>query len=253
MRPTALTVPFLFVAIAFVAVACGTTPESIITPIPFRTPVGPELGDADTTETDVVAPTPFAVEGDRFSDSDASLDADSGARAVVVSEPSVGSVIDRLGYALVPQALPPGFALNVAEVLVFPSDITARQVCVPLGDGTAASGALELHITYPMRFTPDGDSFFETAGFQVPDDVMESISLGSMEAYLIKGGWDPDSMRILQPYLAVWDYERSMTVMFLHPDTPTGPVWVAVRAELSTRWITVQELIGVAESLIAVE
>jgi hypothetical protein len=203
--------------------------------------------------TDVVAPTPFAVQGDRFSDSDAGAEASTAAGAVTVAEPSVGSVVDRLGYALVPQSLPTGFVLNIAEVLVFPSDITARQVYVPLGDGTASSGALELHITYPMRFTPDGDSFFEEAGFQVPDDVMEAISLGAMEAYLIRGGWDPDSMRIMQPYLAVWDYERSMTVMFLLPDTPSGPVWVAVRAELSTRWITVPELIGVAESLIAVE
>ena len=214
---------------------------------------GVKDSESDSGDTTGGAPTPFAVEGDLFSDSTIGAGEGEGGSRVVVSKPSVNAVIDRLGYALVPQTLPPGFALNVAEVLVFPSDITARQVYVPLGDGSAASGALELHIAYPMRFTPDGDSFFEEAGFQVPDDVMEPISLGSLEAYLIRGGWDPDSMRILQPYLAVWDYDRSMTVMFLHPDTPAGPVWVAVRAELHSQWITVPELIDVAESLIAVE
>ena len=82
---------------------------------------------------------------------------------------------------------------------------------------------------------------------------MEPISLGSAEAYLITGGWDPDTMRILQPYLARWDYERSLTVMFLSPDTPDGPVWVAVRAGLSTKWITLEEPVVVAESMLRVK
>jgi hypothetical protein len=250
----------LFIALTVVASACGGTGV----PVQSLTPVSPVAADlkpsvtlenkgADSGNTGSGAPAPFAVKGDRFTDPEIGPGGGEVGSEVMFTEPSVNTVIDRLGYALVPQTLPRGFALNIAEVLVFPADITAWQVYVPLGDGTASSGALELHITYPMRFTPDGDSFFEAAGFQVPDDVMEPITLGSMEAYLIGGGWDPDSMRILQPYLAVWDYERSLTVMFLHPDTPAGPVWVAVRAELTTLWITVPELIDVAESLIPVE
>jgi hypothetical protein len=230
---------FLLTVIA-VAFACGTVPS------PMASPIATGAVPAATT-VPMAAPTAFAVVDDVFAEPES---AEMDIRPVA---PTVAPVIESLGYALVPKALPNGFALNVAEILVFPADITARQVYLPEGDGSKTSGALELDVTYPMRFTPGGDSFFEQAGFQVPDDVMEPIPFGSTEAYLITGGWDPDTMRILQPYLARWDYERSLTVMFLYPDTPDGPVWVAVRAELSTKWITPEELVGVAESMLRVD
>lgn len=226
---------------------------SLLTLIAVAAACGTGDGTADRTAIPTAAtvpiatPTVFAVVDDVFAEPEP---AEMDIRPIA---PTVAPVIERLGYALVPNALPRGFELNLAEVLVFPADITARQVYLPDRDGNETSGALELHVTYPMRFTPDGDSFFEQAGFLVPDDVMKPISFGSAEAYLITGGWDPDTMRILQPYLARWDYERPLTVMFLYPDTPDGPVWVAVRAELSTKWITPEELVVVAESMLRVE
>ncbi len=229
----AILISFSAVAVSAFAVACGTSSS---TPAPTAA-IGP-----------LATPTVFAVVDDVFAESEsAEIDEiDIGPVA-----PTVAPIIERLGYALVPESLPRGFELNLAEVLVFPADVTARQVYLPASDGPG--GALELHVTYPMRFTPDGDSFFEQAGFQVPNDVMEPVSFGSGEAYLITGGWDPETMRILQPYLARWDYERSLTVMFLYTDTPNEPIWVAVRAKLSTKWITPEELVVIAESMLRVE
>jgi hypothetical protein len=52
------------------------------------------------------------------------------------------------------------------------------------------------------------------------------------------------------PTEARWDYERSLTVMIAYPMGTTEPVWVAVRAELLPGlWITVSELIAIAESI----
>ena len=187
-------------------------------------------------------PTPFPVEG-----------APAGIASPTPDEPSPLAIANELGFALVPAVLPKDFTLEIAEVLRFPAAITARQLYVSGGTGSispGAGGGLELHVTYPMRFTPNGDSFFEEAGFQVPDDVMDPIAVGSVEAYVIRGGWDPKSMRIMQPYLARWDYERSLTIMFVFEDTPAGPVWVSVRAENKPAgWITVAELVRIAESI----
>lgn len=231
---------YLTVLVVAITVACGGggTAAPAIDEVPAATGV-PE------PDAEMVAPTPFAATDDPFADVDSGMDAE-----VRLADPTVAAVVEALGFALAPLTLPTGFELDRAEVLQFPTAITARHVYRAADGGGDGN---ELHLTYPMRFTPNGDSFFEGAGFEVPDDVMDTISVASSEAYLIKGGWDPDSMRILQPYLARWDYDRSLTVMFVYDETPAGPVWVAVRADRPAAWTTAAELVRIAESVRQVE
>ncbi len=101
-----------------------------------------------------------------------------------------------------------------------------------------------------MIFPPTGGSLFEHAGFGIPEDALIELPLNGGTGFLIRGGWDPQTLRLELPTEARWDYERSLTVMIAFQMGSVEPVWVAVRAEhLPDLWISVAELISIAESI----
>lgn len=154
-------------------------------------------------------------------------------------------VVNELGYALAPGRLPDGFELGTVDMLMFPSNPTGRQIYTE-----SAENNFELHISYPMRFPPNGGSLFEHAGFGLPQDAVSEVSMADRTGYVIKGGWDPESLRLEFPSEAIWDYERSLTVMIAYQMDSMEPVWVAIRAENRPgSWITVAELVSIAESI----
>jgi|GEM_PF-2843486 hypothetical protein len=188
--------------------------------------------DADDVDDRFAAPTPFEVP-------EASLAAPS------AEETLFAPIVGELGYALVPSVIPKGFELSTVDMLMLPSNPTGRQIYTG-----SIEDDFELHITYPMRFPPTGGSLFEHAGFGFPTDALIEIPLADGTGFVIKGGWDPQTLRLELPTEARWDYERSLTVMIAYQMGATEPVWVAVRAEhLPGRWITVSELIAIAEPL----
>jgi hypothetical protein len=127
-------------------------------------------------------------------------------------------------------------------VTVTPTNlVTPTAPVAPTGGFIHSEGALDLVLGDAAR--AGMETISDGLGYVlVPDELPAAFTLTMARLVDVPGA----------PLATVF-YESRGRRLSLSPDIPDGPVWVAVRAELSTKWITPEELVVVAESMLRIK
>ena len=156
--------------------------------------------------------------------------------------PAIGEVIERLGYALQPAALPDGFKLAG----VFPDNNAFRQVYQDTDKN--------IIIAYPLEFSPDPTT--DPLGWERPQDAVSSLQIGDQTVHLMIGGWSDASIiagPALKPDRAEWDYDKSLALFFACRVDGGLKIPIAIQASQSSQgpidWMDVGKIVEIAQSL----
>ena len=154
----------------------------------------------------------------------------------------IGEVINELGFALEPSALPAGFRLAG----VSSSNNEVRQIYQNVDKN--------IIVAYPVDFSPDSAS--DPLGWERPQDAVSGIRVGDQTAHLMIGGWSDASViagPALKPDRAVWDYDKSLALFFTCRVASGLSVAVAIQASQTSSepitWIDAGKIVNMAQSM----
>ena len=213
------------------AQAVVSAPTRVVKPTPSRaTPTAAALQPTATS----VAPAPTSSPVDQSAIQCATSDSDA-------VPPEIDEIIESLGYAYGPTALPKNF--NLADVSFDRSAV--RQTY------QHESEYKNIIVAYPIEFSPDKVS--GPLGWERPADAVSALRLGNQTAYIMTGGWSDASIiagPALNPKDAVWDYDKSLALFFTCRSEGGQTVDMAIQALPGPMdWIAIGEIVDVAHSL----
>ena len=169
--------------------------------------------------------------------------------------PDLNSVKQQLGYALAPELMPEGFEFH------------SYQISGP-GDALATIAYTQSNHTILIRYTREVSgwldnyslSFLHNLGLEWhrPEDAVSDVPVNGKPATLIRGMWDNDTLNLiaradveaLHEHTPGWDYDTSWALFFTHELSDSRLVDVVMTALYEPgEWITVDEMIAIAESV----
>jgi hypothetical protein len=179
--------------------------------------------------------------------------------------PNLDEVEEALGYSLAPRYLPEGFEFDQYEVLGYAESGYYRSLAPyasVLYKRFQNYAYHHIFIQYPLSFpsSVSDDFMLELLEleWQRPDDAVSVVTVNGETAYLVRGTWSAESLRLLQKpdpellaeYTPEWDYEMYLSLYFNYELSPDEVVSVMIRAMLyPSEWITAKEMVRIAESI----
>ncbi len=149
-----------------------------------------------------------------------------------------------LGYVFEPTFVPAGFEFSSSSL-----DQRQRANLVYRG------GQQIMLIAYPVAFEPKGSPTMIQLGMIQPEDAIIEVSINTVSGHVIRGGWSEQTILAgpgLDSSLAVWDYERSLTLFFNCDSTESSEeVGIAIQSipDAAGNLISQPDLVQVATSM----
>ena len=148
-----------------------------------------------------------------------------------------------LGYAFEPTFIPAGFEFSSSSI-----DRRQRANLVYRG------GQQIMLIAYPITFEPQGSPTMIQLGMIQPEDAITEISISTVPGHVMRGGWSERTILAgpgIDPSLAKWDYDRSMTLFFNCDYTESEEVGIAIQSipDGEGNLISQPDLVQVATSM----
>ncbi len=168
--------------------------------------------------------------------------------------PNLDEVQKSIGYFLAPTYLPEGFEFHLSEV-IGPYEPIANVVYRSLNH--------HIFVMYPQELPPPWGTvslLWERLGldWQRPEDAASIVKVNGKPAYLIRGMWSADTLKQLEKpdleklrnFTPEWDYDFSLSLYFGYELSDGNTVIVLLRAMFyPAEWITIEEMVKIAESL----
>ena len=149
-----------------------------------------------------------------------------------------------LSYAFEPTFIPAGFEYSSSTL-----DRRRRANLVYRG------GQQIMLIAYPVTFEPQGSPTMVKLGLIQPEDAITEVSINTIPGHVMSGGWSEQTILAgpgIDPSLAKWDYERSMTLFFDCDSAESEEVGIAIQSipDGAGNLISQSDLVQVATSML---
>lgn len=161
------------------------------------------------------------------------------------------------GYALAPTYMPEGFDYDAetGNNGAMPNMITKSRVQQVYIKECTGGQPIYLLMIYPLA-SPDAGYFDKQIGLEIPEDAISRPEINGQKAYLIRGSWSTETRkRITQGEESIdteWDYDVNNSIRFTVDVPGKGAVWVTVSPVSPVAEISGEELIRIAESVVAI-